>query len=485
MHAATDQPPAPEPRMPARPSATATVPAADGTGDPFAYAVLGPVRVSRHGEQADPGSPQQRAVLVALLLREGRRVSVDELIDAVWGGVPPRSAAQTIRTYVHRLRRALAPALPTDPSPLVSDDYGYALRFSPDRLDLHAFRRRVAGAEAAADRGDHATAVTGFRDALTLWRGEALAGIPGEYAAAQRAALEAARLSAVEKRIRSEWELGRHGESSGELAGMVAAHPLNERYREMLMLALCRSGRRAEALEAYREARAHLVRELGVEPGARLRELHERIRVRRQSVGGRGDGIRDGPAPARRAASGYSPWLSSTVSVYHGDTLVGRAENASQFAAFDLAPGRLPYRLVLDTAVAAQGREVFGPYSTATRTEWRFHSEAAAEPRPVPLVQLDYGIDLDAEGRAKRTSDLVLTPVALGGDRSAPTSVRLDVSYDDGATWQRQDLREDKGSWRAKLKAPSRAGYVSLRVVVGQRDGDGVTQTVTRAFGLR
>ncbi|MEU0912416.1 S8 family serine peptidase [Streptomyces althioticus] len=183
--------------------------------------------------------------------------------------------------------------------------------------------------------------------------------------------------------------------------------------------------------------------------------------------------------------SGYSPWLSSTLSVYQGDTLVGRAENASQFAAFDLAPGRLPYRLVLDTAVTAQGREVFGPYSTATRTEWRFHSEATAGPRTVPLVQLDYGIDLDAEGRAKRTSDLVLTPVALGGDRSAPTSVVLDVSYDDGATWQRQDLREDRGTWRAKLKAPSRAGYVSLRVVAGQRDGDGVTQTVTRAFGLR
>ncbi|MEU0912417.1 AfsR/SARP family transcriptional regulator [Streptomyces althioticus] len=273
MHVATDQPPAPDSRPPARPSETA----AHGTGDPFAYAVLGPVRVSRHGERVDPGSPQQRAVLVALLLREGRRASVDELIDALWGCAPPRSAAQTIRTYVHRLRRVLGPVSPADASPLVSDDHGYALRASPDRLDLQTFRRRVAGAEAAADQGDHAAAVTGFRDALTLWHGEALAGIPGEYAAAQRAALEAARLSAVEKRIRSEWELGRHGESTGELAGMVAAHPLDERYLEMLMLALSRSGRRAQALEAYREARAHLVSELGVEPGARLRRLHERI----------------------------------------------------------------------------------------------------------------------------------------------------------------------------------------------------------------
>ncbi|WP_374113109.1 hypothetical protein [Streptomyces sp. CNZ748] len=102
MHAATDQPPAPDPRPPARPSATATAPAGDGTGDPFAYAVLGPVRVSRHGEPVETGSPQQRAVLVALLLREGRRASVDELVDAVWGGAPPRPAAQTIRSRPDR-----------------------------------------------------------------------------------------------------------------------------------------------------------------------------------------------------------------------------------------------------------------------------------------------------------------------------------------------------------------------------------------------
>ena len=104
----------------------------------------------------------------------------------------------------------------------------------------------------------------------------------------------------------------------------------------------------------------------------------------------------------------------------------------------------------------------------------------------IPLVQLDYGTDLDAAGRAERTSDFSITPVVLGSDsaQDALSSVELEVSYDDGATWQRQNLKEKKGTWQTSLNAPHRADYVSIRVTAKQRNGGGVTQTVTRAFGL-
>ncbi|MET8331881.1 BTAD domain-containing putative transcriptional regulator [Streptomyces sp. NPDC005181] len=243
----------------------------------FWFSVLGPVRAQRHKVEIDLGSRQQRAVLAALLLREGRHVSLDELIEAVWGGTPPRSAAQTIRTYIHRLRKILEPVHHADASIIISMGNGYALQTSPDQLDLSVFRQRVAKADTAAKEGNHAIAVTHLRDALALWHGDPLAGIPGEHATTQRSHLEALRLAAIEKRIKAEWVLERFGETSVELVDIVAKYPLNERFREMLMLALCKSGRQAEALAVYREVRALLSRELAIEPGSRLQALHDRV----------------------------------------------------------------------------------------------------------------------------------------------------------------------------------------------------------------
>lgn len=191
----------------------------------FWFTVLGPVRAQRGSTEIELGSRQQRAVLAVLLLRENGHASLSELIEAVWGTAPPRTAGQTIRTYIHRLRKSLGPAHDAGTSFIVSAGDGYALRVSPDQLDLSVFRQRVAMAEGAVGTGHHARAIAHLRDALDLWCGEPLAGIPGTYAMSQRNRLEALRLVAVERRINVEYELGRFGEATAELFDLVAKHP--------------------------------------------------------------------------------------------------------------------------------------------------------------------------------------------------------------------------------------------------------------------
>lgn len=186
------------------------------------------------------------------------------------------------------------------------------------------------------------------------------------------------------------------------------------------------------------------------------------------------------------AHNGYANLVSGIFSLYQGDELLAqrRSEDTPTLDVWDLDPRKLPYRLVADTRSDAE----FSPYSTATRTEWSFASGASENGQAVavPLIQLDYGTDLDSAGRAKPNSDFSITPEVLGSDsaQDALSSLRLDVSYDDGASWQRQDLKEKKGTWTAPLNAPHRAAYVSIRVTAKQRNGGGVTQTITRAFGL-
>ncbi|MFB7220349.1 S8 family serine peptidase [Streptomyces sp. NPDC056227] len=183
------------------------------------------------------------------------------------------------------------------------------------------------------------------------------------------------------------------------------------------------------------------------------------------------------------AHSGPVPHSTQTVSLYQGDQLLKQIDNWPDFGAFGLAAQKLPYRLVYETS----GDPTLSPYSPSTRTEWRFNSEAATETQVVPLVQLDYLTDLDADGRAGRNTGLSITPSVLGSSAAedAVSSLGLEVSYDDGKTWTHQDLKEKSGSWQAKLSAPSQADYVSIRVTADQHNGGGATQTVMRAFGLK
>ncbi|GAB3011407.1 BTAD domain-containing putative transcriptional regulator [Streptomyces pseudoechinosporeus] len=243
------------------------------------FAVLGPVR-AWHGErELDLGSPQQRVVLAALLLRRGRPVTAAELVDAIWGDEPPTAAVPVLRTYVSRLRKVLEPGRDAGESPqvVVSAADGYLARVPEQLLDLGAFEQRVAEAKRLRATGEVPAAAELLHAALDGWEGTALAGLPGPLAEAERSRLAEERLTALETRLDVDIQLGHHGEVISGLTALTVEHPLREELCRLLMLALYRSGRQAEALAAYHRTRSTLVAELGIEPGTSLRELHDRI----------------------------------------------------------------------------------------------------------------------------------------------------------------------------------------------------------------
>lgn len=228
--------------------------------------VLGELRITVDGTPLVPCQPRQRAVLAVLAMRSPHPVSRDELIDAVWGDDPPSSASGSLHTYISALRRLVEPDLPARAcgSLISTTDSGYACRVAP--ADLREF-----------DRLRHSGQCAELRAALEIWRGTALSDVPGPFAERQRARLEEARLTAVEDWAEAAISAGAHGEVADTLTRAVADHPVRERLVRLLMLALSRSGRQAEALAAFRDVRAALVAQLGVEPGRELQEQHERI----------------------------------------------------------------------------------------------------------------------------------------------------------------------------------------------------------------
>ncbi|MEU8135060.1 AfsR/SARP family transcriptional regulator [Streptodolium elevatio] len=244
------------------------------------FAVLGPVRAWRDNSELRTGAPQQQAVLAALLLREGAQVSTSGLIDAVWGSVPPRSAAATVRTYIYRLRQSLDDG---GERLIASISDGYALRLGTDALDLARCHAWLARSQAAREEGGTALAAVCLREALALWAGTPLAGVPGQFAASWRAALADLRLALTEELLSLELELGRHVRAAAELSALVAENPLRERLRELHVLALYSSGRQAAALAALEDFR-HLLRdELGVDPGPGLRRVQRIVLTGQQT----------------------------------------------------------------------------------------------------------------------------------------------------------------------------------------------------------
>jgi ABC-type transport system substrate-binding protein/DNA-binding SARP family transcriptional activator len=230
--------------------------------------VLGPVEAAIGGRSLPLGARKQRAVLAMLVLEANRPVSADRLIEGLWGETAPPSAAKMVQLYISQLRKTLRG---TDVA-IETRGRGYQLTCEPDDVDVVRAERLVATAAEETTANGHA------REALALWRGPPLADVADEpFAAAEIRRCEELWLRAKELAIDSELAAGRHEEALRELAGPATDHPLREHFQAQRMLALYRSGRQAEALEAYRAARTRLVDEIGSEPGPELRRLHEAI----------------------------------------------------------------------------------------------------------------------------------------------------------------------------------------------------------------
>jgi DNA-binding SARP family transcriptional activator len=232
------------------------------------FRLLGPLEVADRDRSLALGGVKQRSLLAVLLLHANEVVSTDRLIDELWGGEPPATAPKSVQVYVSKLRKEIGEGR------LVTRAPGYVLRLGGSERDLARFEQLVAEARRAAPEA----AARKLREALALWRGPALADLAYEpFAQAEIARLEELRLAVLEQRIDADLAAGRHAELVGELEALAARHPLRERLRCQLMLALYRSARQAEALDAYRAARRELSEELGLEPSEELKRLERAI----------------------------------------------------------------------------------------------------------------------------------------------------------------------------------------------------------------
>src|SRR3954451_5225092 len=236
------------------------------------FRILGPLEALDGTRPVALGGRRRRAVLAALLLHANETVSNERLVDELWGESPPANALKTLQVNVSRLRKALPEGM------LMTRGHGYELRVDADELDARRFERLLeeGRVELAAERPERA--LEALEAGLALWRGAPLADLAYEpFAQSEIARLDDQRLAALQARIDTDLALGKHAHVIGELQRLTSEHPLREGLHAQLMLALYRSGRQAEALEAYRKARATLVEGLGIEPGEELRAMERAV----------------------------------------------------------------------------------------------------------------------------------------------------------------------------------------------------------------
>ncbi|MFJ8539974.1 BTAD domain-containing putative transcriptional regulator [Streptomyces sp. NPDC093591] len=241
------------------------------------FRVLGGVEVLVDGHRLDQGPARQQSVLAVLVCEANHVVTVDRLVDRVWGERPPQRARETLYSYLSRLRRALRPV--AEEARIVRRSGGYELVVVPSTADLHRFRALAARARTAAHAGEEDEAARLFEDALALWRGEMCPGMDSPWFAAQRETAQVERLAAVLDLADVQLRLGRHGDLLATLPALADRHPLDERLAAQLMLALYRGGRPADALGHYQVVRRRLADELGIDPGPPLQELYQRILI--------------------------------------------------------------------------------------------------------------------------------------------------------------------------------------------------------------
>jgi DNA-binding SARP family transcriptional activator len=238
------------------------------------FFILGSLEVKSAGKRIPITAPKQRAVLAALLLDANNEVPIDRLTRFVWDGRPPVSAQTTLQSYIYRLRQLLRPLVGVE---LKTSPDSYMLYVNSTDTDLWYFRQHVDDAREKARLGESSSSVPDLRKALAVWRGNALAGVPGEAIQQEARFLEGERIAAYEELFSTEIFLGNHRQIVPELQKVVSEYQFHEVLRAQLMLALYASGRQAEALQNYALIRRKLREDLGIEPGQELQELHKSI----------------------------------------------------------------------------------------------------------------------------------------------------------------------------------------------------------------
>jgi YVTN family beta-propeller protein len=386
------------------------------------FRILGPVEVAEHDRVFHLGRGRQRALLALLVLHANEVVSQARLVDELWGESPPATASTALHGYVSRLRKLLGP------DRLETSVPGYRLRVDEGELDRDRF-------VALAQAGRHA-------EALALWRGPPLADIAYEpFAQEHIALLEELRLACLESRIDDDLAAGAGAELVGELEALVRAHPLRERFRAQLMLALYRSGRQAEALDAYQAAREALVGELGLEPGEELRTLQKQILVQDPELGARPSA----PAVDRRRP-GRRRWLVVVLAV-----LVAAAAAAATAVALHGGEGRPPVQVAdsvvrIDPATNEVSRVVpvgAGPFAVATsgRHLWVANRDEDTVTR------------IDTRTWATRTFGGFAAPVSLAADGrrvwigSDTSNQVVAVDGDTGVVLEQLRLKRDPAAY--------------------------------------
>jgi DNA-binding SARP family transcriptional activator len=359
------------------------------------FRLLGPLEVLVDGRAAGLGAPRHRGVLVLLLTQANAVVPAQRLIDELWGDDPPASAPNLIQGAVSHLRKALGK------DAIATQGAGYALRVEPQTLDLHRFERLAEEGSLALEDGHFDQAAAALGDALALWRGPALADLVDEdFAQPVAARLEELRLLVVERRLEAELARGRHADVLGEIQGLAREHPLREQVHGLLMLALYRCGRQAEALEAYRSARAGLVEELGISPGPALQELEGRI-------------LRQDPELLPEVADGTRPFALGGVAPLRS-ILVAPFELVRVDALIALAEplAREPEREIVAVATVAQG-EALALVSSELEERRRRLLEHGVAARAAAFTSVTPGADL-ARLATEHDVDLLLVD-APGG----------------------------------------------------------------------
>jgi DNA-binding SARP family transcriptional activator len=362
------------------------------------FRILGSLEVTSPAGQVRLGGPRQRSVLALLLLDPNRIVSIDRLADALYGEAPPVSAVTQVHRQISELRGVLEPerAAGSGPSVIETRPPGYRIAVRPGALDLQRFERLAERAGSAFATGDSEVAVRLYRDALALWRGEPLADLAFEpFARPIIERLLGLRLGVVEACLEAELELGRGGELVAELTQLVREHPLNERLRGQLMIALYRAGRQTEALEAFRAGRVALVEAFGLEPTPALRELEGRILRQDPALDG-SDPPLQAPAPERRRvllAAREDGDLHGLVALGRCLAELGRRE------------------LLITQAVAREG--LLAAAVTATRG-WRDAlADDGVASRAAAFVSQDFGPDM-ARLALTHEADLLLVAAPAG-----------------------------------------------------------------------